>query len=680
MYQKFNLKISFFIALLSWGLYAFSDLYFIQYGQDEINPLVADLLPNIFVSTFILSVLNYYRSRIRKAESLNFANLLWRIFVTGLITTLIALLIQLIFYLFTDHPMIKQPMLINFLYHILVALVVIYMISTFVVWKRLILYQKSKRLLQLWNFFEYGLFGGLIILGVFRDLNDQFLYFLVIVFTILSFFLAFNLKWIAYLSFGQKLKSILLILLSGIYLFNFYLGLSQFSTHGSLQIDLLDSLLIIQLFIFLFIYPALTVLVILFNLPTSSVVERKLKEAVEFQRLSNLVTTPESEGATYRHLIESAMNAVLAEAAWIERKEEDNAHSFILRGVTVDEVQIIKQSLSTGYVNKVMFMRAHGEEQIKSYFSFLQGRYQSAMALPIFLENRQVAALVLLHGVKDAFNLDLVNIVTTYINQISAALLNARLLRKTIQNERYQEQLKIAKLVQKRLLPDELAHHASFDIVGLSKPTEEVGGDYYDGVQLTDDKYGIFIADVSGKGTSAAFNMAQMKGVFHSLTQLNLSPTDFIIKANEALGKCLEKSSFITAAYHVIDVTSRTIEFVRAGHCRALQYTSKDQKAQFLEGKGLGLGILRNKTYDNYVHAQTIDYCSGDILVLYTDGIIEATNDFGVAFGEEGLRNSLINYVGMSPKEIMKGIMDELYEFTSHKMVEDDYSAVVIKF
>ena len=325
-------------------------------------------------------------------------------------------------------------------------------------------------------------------------------------------------------------------------------------------------------------------------------------------------------------------------------------------------------------------MRAHGEEQIKSYFSFLQGRYQSAMVLPIFLENRQVAALVLLHGVKDAFNLDLVNIVTTYINQISAALLNARLLRKTIQNERYQEQLKIAKLVQKRLLPDELAHHASFDIVGLSKPTEEVGGDYYDGVQLTDDKYGIFIADVSGKGTSAAFNMAQMKGVFHSLTQLNLSPTDFIIKANEALGKCLEKSSFITAAYHVIDVTSRTIEFVRAGHCRALQYTSKDQKAQFLEGKGLGLGILRNKTYDNYVHAQTIDYCSGDILVLYTDGIIEATNDFGVAFGEEGLRNSLINYVGMSPKEIMKGIMDELYEFTSHKMVEDDYSAVVIKF
>ena len=229
MYQKFNLKISFFIALLSWGLYAFSDLYFIQYGQDEINPLVADLLPNIFVSTFILSVLNYYRSRIRKAESLNFANLLWRIFVTGLITTLIALLIQLIFYLFTDHPIIKQPMLINFLYHILVALVVIYMISTFVVWKRLILYQKSKALMSAWQVYEYALTATLVFDLFGSEKTDPVFIAVYIVLLILGLILSFNLKWIAYLNFKQKWKSILFIVLVIIYLCYFFKNLMSFS-------------------------------------------------------------------------------------------------------------------------------------------------------------------------------------------------------------------------------------------------------------------------------------------------------------------------------------------------------------------------------------------------------------------------------------------------------------------
>ena len=120
------------------------------------------------------------------------------------------------------------------------------------------------------------------------------------------------------------------------------------------------------------------------------------------------------------------------------------------------------------------------------------------------------------------------------------------------QTERYKEELKIAKNVQKSLLPQKLEQDSEYDISAFSQSADEVGGDYYDTLRINDHEVALIIADVSGKGTTAAFHMSQMKGIFHSLAQQQLDPKEFMVRANMALKYCLERGSFISATYFLL--------------------------------------------------------------------------------------------------------------------------------
>ncbi len=276
MTQKLKIRLSFLAGLLSWLLFALFDLYALFVAKYELKVNLSELLPQIFLTTFILSTLTFYRYKITKADSVNFLDLLWRVFITGLVTTIGSLIIRLFFYVFANSAISKNPITINFFYHLLVGLVIIFLISTFVIWKRLILYQKSKNLLQLWGFFEYALLGSMI----FDFFGNQF--FTVNFNTVLIFLssfaliLSFNLKWIAYLNFKQKWKSILFILLSGIYVYHFLLNLTNFSSTNELSINLIDRVYINAIFVFIILYAGISILVTLFNLPTSSVFEQNL--------------------------------------------------------------------------------------------------------------------------------------------------------------------------------------------------------------------------------------------------------------------------------------------------------------------------------------------------------------------------------------------------------------------
>jgi sigma-B regulation protein RsbU (phosphoserine phosphatase) len=684
MSQKFKIRLVFLLGLLSWFLFSFFDIYFILLKRYEMEETYVEILPQVFLSLFIISTLTYYRYIISKAESINFIDLLWRVFITGLVTTIISLGIRFIFNLYADTTFIKNPLTVNFFYHIYIGLVVIFLISTFVVWKRLILYQKTKALIRWWNAFEYLLLGSLI----FDFLGYQYLS---IPFDIplgvigaFALVLSFNLKWIAYLNFKQKWKSILFILLSGIYLYHFILNLSLYSDTGKLIYDLFDRVFIISLFLFIMIYAVISILVTLFNLPTSSVFEKKLKEAVDYQKLSQSVPAGQSEKETYEILIDSSMSAVFADAAWIEIKNDDTSE-LIIRNIQRKSISQIKNAIAESSLKRVVELDYSGKiSQNKVYTTIQKGEYKSIFALPILVKNEQVGTLVLLQEVADAFNREMVNIITTFVNQASISLENSRLINEALENERYKEQLKIAKNVQKSLLPEQLHTNKNIDISAYSMAADEVGGDYYDMVSSNDTNYKLIIGDVSGKGTSAAFNMAQMKGIFHSLAKQELIPQEFIIKANDALSSCLEKSSFITASYFDINTENREIRFVRAGHCATLYHHSESGRTEFLQTKGMGLGIVRNSDYVKYVHCNALTYKPGDILLLYTDGIIEAMDIEGNQYGEEGLQRALQNQLDhslkdISPETIKNGIIEDLYAFMNGSKLDDDYTLVIVK-
>jgi serine phosphatase RsbU (regulator of sigma subunit) len=271
-------------------------------------------------------------------------------------------------------------------------------------------------------------------------------------------------------------------------------------------------------------------------------------------------------------------------------------------------------------------------------------------------------------------------IVSTFANQAGISIENFRLMEEAFQNARYKEELKIAKMVQQSLLPARLEQDDDFEIVAFSESADEVGGDYYDTLRINDHEVALIIADVSGKGTTAAFHMSQMKGIFHSLAQQSPDPKDFMSKANRALVYCLERGSFISATYFVVDTKDKSIHYSRAGHCPVLYYNATTGKAEYLKDKGTALGMVRSHDYYNFVENKRLTYAPGDVMILYTDGITEAKSKKGEEFGGERLAEVLQQNALKSSKEIEESIIKRLYEFSGSDDINDDYTAMTVKF
>jgi serine phosphatase RsbU (regulator of sigma subunit) len=436
---------------------------------------------------------------------------------------------------------------------------------------------------------------------------------------------------------------------------------------------------------FIFIYALISILVILFNLPTSSVFEQKISEVLNFQRLSQSIQKADNENQVYEVLLESSNNAVFSTSAWLEIYENNETRQTLKTNITDLQITQVRKSIKD--IGIFSYLDKHQASNFKKDLNLTKltanlndPDYGSVLVMPLIIQDRQIGLLVVLKDVVDGFNREMTTIINSFVNQACISIENFELLNEALQNERYREELKIATRVQKSLLPSSLISDKEFEMHAFYESADEVGGDYYDFFKTADRKTAVIIGDVSGKGTSASFNMSQMKGVFHSLVQFDLDSKTFFTRANHALGHCLEKSSFITAAYYIIDSKEKSISFSRAGHCPGLFYSKEKNKAEYFENIGMGLGIVRNDSFANYIDINKINYKPGDILFLYTDGIIEAKNDKEEEFGYERLRAYLEQNNAQKPEEIQKGLIKSLYDFIGTENLDDDYTALIIRF
>jgi serine phosphatase RsbU (regulator of sigma subunit) len=288
------------------------------------------------------------------------------------------------------------------------------------------------------------------------------------------------------------------------------------------------------------------------------------------------------------------------------------------------------------------------------------------------------------------FDRENLGILQTFTSQTILSIENLQLMAASIQNERVQEELKIASTVQESLIPKDLPIDNWFEISSHALAAKEVGGDFYDFLHLPGQRLAILIGDVSGKGITAAFHMAQMKGIFHALMQENPLaknerekfpvPSKFMAMANKALVHCLEKSSFITAALYIIDYENRGFVFARAGHCHTLYYHSIKEEVSYFRTTGLGLGIIRQDSYEKHIKNQFYDYNPGDVMVIYTDGIVEARASNQEEYGEERLLQMLERTYYLEADEIKNMILEDVAEFSRGQPIHDDQTLLVIKF
>lgn len=685
MRTKAITRLLFSVGVITWLALVLTDLSIQVSSANNIKPDVPYWLPSVILNLFILALFYYYKLKIERDEVLNFVDLLWRVFATGLIATVTSLAIRLIEFLLNDTKLTTHIIFMDLIYMINLGLMIGFLMMAFSAWKRLILYQKSKWLLRLWAFFEYGLLITLVY-NSFRIPIVEWLYGTLLgIFVVVGLVLSGNMKWVAFLNFRQKWTSLLLLLLTVFYLlYIFYTnralleGIRNVSPYFT---DYRYHIFVLSLIVFVTVYSIFSFLVILFNLPTTSVFEQKLEEVVNFQRISQSIQTEQSEESVYNILLETSVSSVFADAAWLEVNSNAREQKLFTYKITDKESHDIINHLNSHNIKGVFDQGSEKTKNLSKHLASLKGsRFRSILAFPIYVKGDNIGTLALLKELPDGFNKEMTKIVSTFSNQAGISIENFRLMEEALQNERYKEELKIAKMVQKSLLPTLLEQDKDFEIAAFSESADEVGGDYYDTLRVDQDVISIIVADVSGKGTTAAFHMSQMKGIFHSLAQRDIEPDSFMVQANQALVYCLERGSFISATYFSINTKTKKIRYARAGHCPVLYFNSAKNHAEYFKDKGVALGMVRNKSYSNFIQSYEFEYKSGDVMVLYTDGITEAKDNKGEEFGYDRLLSTVCEVHSSPAKEIQDHMIKKLYEFSGTDNIDDDYTTMVVKF
>ncbi|MDX1532497.1 MAG: PP2C family protein-serine/threonine phosphatase, partial [Rhodothermales bacterium] len=209
-----------------------------------------------------------------------------------------------------------------------------------------------------------------------------------------------------------------------------------------------------------------------------------------------------------------------------------------------------------------------------------------------------------------------------------------------------------------------------------------VCGDYYDSVDIGDGCFGVIVGDVSGKGTSAAFYMAELKGIFQSASKLTRSPAEFLVRANEALAGSLGKNAFITAVYGVLDPEAGTFTVARAGHC-PVALARSGGPVELIRSGGLGLGLDRGPLFQKALQERELRLHPGDVFVLYTDGLTETRDRQGEEYGYERLQEAIGRHRHREPDALRDALLHDLRRFAGHAATDapdDDLTLVVLKW
>src|SRR5436305_6247865 len=224
--------------------------------------------------------------------------------------------------------------------------------------------------------------------------------------------------------------------------------------------------------------------------------------------------------------------------------------------------------------------------------------------------------------------------------QSAFALYNAIIYSEANEKKRLDHDLEIARDIQRILLPSEAPNVNGFEINGMNIPARQVSGDYFDYIKVDEERLGVAIADVSGKGVPASLIMAICRSVLRSQAIGNPSPAEVLQKVNRQLYPDIKEDMFISMAYLVLDHARSAVTLARAGHDAPFLYTQKTQTISTLKTPGMVVGIDSGDVFDRLTKDVAVPLEPGDCILLYTDGITEALDNEGNEFGLERMKET----------------------------------------
>jgi serine phosphatase RsbU (regulator of sigma subunit) len=234
---------------------------------------------------------------------------------------------------------------------------------------------------------------------------------------------------------------------------------------------------------------------------------------------------------------------------------------------------------------------------------------------------------------------------------------------------------------QRRLLPPAAPEVPGAEIDIIYRPAAVVSGDFYDFVPLPKGKVAVLVGDVSGHGIEAGILMGMAKKVLAIRLQDIADPIEAVVRANSDVDKELGRVSFVTAFITIFDPATRGLTCIRAGHNPPLLFNlQREERCRQLKPNGLGLGIMSRPEFAPTLELMHLTVESGDILLLYTDGLVEQRDKEGEQFGIERTTQVLASTYGYSPKLILRDLASSLDSFSGNAVSEDDITAVCMRF
>lgn len=625
-------------------------------------------LRGVVMNIILLALFFFHRYRLERFRDKDTSELLGKVFYMGFFSWVASFVFFAIEVLSYSGYFGNNTEKIQWFYIVSMLLMINFLTYTFFIFRVLIFRQSPKYVVWVWNAFIYVFFASLLF--NFFEFPFFSLPYIITLSVLVAMALVFcgNMHWVAYLNTQTKLKNIFILIL--ILSITFYFAYLIFFYHnkGLISIDVGFSVYTVGLLFFIMIYTSMAILVLIFNLPTTAVYKKKIDEILAFQQLTQSLQVGDSEEGIYKAFLLNAVQVSQSDAGYLEI-HSDTSRYLLVENLSPEKAEAIRQVLQERRSENL----ENAEEEA--------GTFKSWMIRPFFnKKGEKTGELVLLKEQEEGFNNEQEDLLDTFAKQVSISIENYKLLGQVIEKEKLQQELDIAEKVQKSLLPKNLKFNDKIDIYAFSESAKSVGGDYYDIFKVTPHRTYVVIGDVSGKGTSAAFNMAQMKGIFQSLAQLDMLPEYFLLYANQAVSQCFEKAAFITITLLLIDTQNQTLTMARAGHCPTLYHNALTNTTDYIQDKGLGLGIMRNKAYVKFIATTQMPYHIGDIILLYTDGISEAKNRSNEEYGYERLKNFFAQHKHLPLEEIQSKLIDDVYTFCEGLPPSDDYTSLIIKF
>lgn len=259
------------------------------------------------------------------------------------------------------------------------------------------------------------------------------------------------------------------------------------------------------------------------------------------------------------------------------------------------------------------------------------------------------------------------NFIQTLTNVLAVAVENKRLAKEAIDQERLRRELELAADLQNMLIPGELPSNNKFDMAAIYLPHQEVGGDYYDYIPLGDKGFMLCVGDVSGKGVAAAFLMANFQATLKTLAISDYPLEQLIHLLNASVYASAHGERFITFFIAKYDFITKKLEYVNAGHNPALLISNGDVIQ--LKSGSVGLGMLDELPFLNKA---SIEIGSNDILICYTDGLVEIENEEMEEFGTDRLGKLALEHKTHSMESLNKEIIESFDKFRGKNQPFDD--------